>query len=158
MDLKKKNFNKTTQKHLFYYIFWLAGVRNFCSNSPSPFLSIVHILSFQAISFQILLYALLSRFPCSTLLPFPSYFNFHNLTYLGIDVSMHDYDHTTADSFELSSIFTTPSLSRRTSVNTLSTSLTSHIILIIRHTLLNLLSSATVSFHVSQHYKKTGLT
>ena len=65
----------------------LAGVSNFCSNSLSPFLSIVRILSSQAISFQILLYVLFPRFPWSTLLPFPSYFNFHRVTYFGIDVS-----------------------------------------------------------------------
>ena len=52
---------------------------NFLSNSLSSFLSILRILSSQAISFQILLYALFPRFPWSTLLPFPSYFNFHNL-------------------------------------------------------------------------------
>ena len=68
----------------------LAGVGNICSNSLSPFLSIVRIFSFQAISFQILLYALFPRFSWSTLLLFPSYSNFHNLTYLGIDVSTHD--------------------------------------------------------------------
>ena len=68
----------------------LAGVGNICSNSLSPFLSIVRIFSFQAISFQILLYALFRRFSWSTLLLFPSYSNFHNLTYLGIDVSTHD--------------------------------------------------------------------
>ena len=68
----------------------LAGVSNFSSNSFSPFLSIVRILSSQAVSFQILLYTLFPRFPWSTLLPFPSYFNFYNLTYLGIDVSTDD--------------------------------------------------------------------
>ena len=68
----------------------LVGVSNICSNSLSPFPSIVRILSSQAISFQVLLYALFPRFPWSTLLLFPSYFNFHNLTYLGIDVSTHD--------------------------------------------------------------------
>ena len=67
----------------------LAGVSNFCCNSLLPFLSIVCILSFQAISFQILLYALFPQFSWSILL-FPSYFNFHNLTYLGIDVATHD--------------------------------------------------------------------
>ena len=66
----------------------LAGVSNFCSNSLLPYLSIVCILSSQAISFQIL-YALFPRFPWSTRLPFPNYFSFHNLTYLGIDVSTH---------------------------------------------------------------------
>ena len=68
----------------------LAGVGNFCFNSLSLFLSIVRILSSQAISFQILLYALFPRFPWSTLLPFPSYFKLHNLTYLGVDVSTDD--------------------------------------------------------------------
>ena len=68
----------------------LAGVINFCSNSLSQFLSIARILCSQAISFQILLYSFFPRFPWSTLLPFPSYFNFHNFTYLGIDVSTHD--------------------------------------------------------------------
>ena len=67
----------------------LAEVSNFCSNLLSPVLSTVRILSSQAISFQILLYALFPRFPWSTLLPFPSYFNFPNLTYLGIDISRH---------------------------------------------------------------------
>ena len=67
----------------------LAGVSNFCSNSLSPFFSIVRILSSQSISFQIL-YALFPKFSWSTLLRFPSYFNFRNLTYLGIDVSTHD--------------------------------------------------------------------
>ena len=68
----------------------LAGVSNFCCFSLSKFLSSVRTLSSQAISFRILLYALFPRFPWSTLLLFPSYFNFHNFTYLGIDVSTHD--------------------------------------------------------------------
>ena len=68
----------------------LARVGNFCSNLLLPFPSILHILSSQVILFQILLYALFPRFPWSTLLPFPSCFNFHNLTYLGTDVSTHD--------------------------------------------------------------------
>ena len=61
----------------------LDEVRNFWFNSLSLFLSIIRILSSQAISFQILL-------PWSILLPFPSYFNFHNFTYLGINDSTHD--------------------------------------------------------------------
>ena len=80
----------TTTMPVLMPSFQLAGVSNFCSNLLSPFLSIVHILSSQALSFQILLYTLFSRFPWSTLLPFPSYFKFHNPTYLGIDVSTHD--------------------------------------------------------------------
>ena len=71
-------------------LFRLVGVSNFCSNLLSPFLLIVRILSSQAILFQILLYALFPRFPWSILLPFSSYFNLHNLTYLEIDVSMLD--------------------------------------------------------------------
>ena len=69
--------------------FQLAGVSNFCSNLLSRFLSIVRIFSSQAISFQILLYALFPWLPWSVLLHFPSYFNFHNLKYLGIDASRH---------------------------------------------------------------------
>ena len=46
--------------------------------------------SSQTIFFQILLYTLFQQFPWSALFPFPSYFNFHNLMYLGIDVSKHD--------------------------------------------------------------------
>ena len=42
-------------------LFQLAGVSNFQSNSLSLFLSIVRIFSSEAISFQILLYALLQR-------------------------------------------------------------------------------------------------
>ena len=68
----------------------LAGVSNFCSNLLWPFLLIVHILSSPAISFQILLFTLFPQFLWSTLLPFPSYFNFHNLLSLVIDVSTHD--------------------------------------------------------------------
>ena len=69
----------------------LSGrVNNFCSNSLSPFLLIIHILSSEAILIQIFLYALFPRFPLSTFLPFPSYFTFHNLRYFGIDVSTHD--------------------------------------------------------------------
>ena len=68
---------------------WLCGVDNFCFNLLLPFLSIIRILSSQAMSFQILLCALFPRFPWS-ILPFSSYFNFHNLTYLGTGVSTHD--------------------------------------------------------------------
>ena len=84
-------------------------------------------------------------------LPFPSYFNFHTLTYLGMDVSMHDQPRRFWTI--ISSIFTaTPILSWRTSVDTHSTSLTPHIILITwGSTPCNLASSATVgSSHVSR--------
>ena len=69
---------------------WLAGVSNFCSNLLLPFLWIIHTLSSQAILLQVLLYELFPRFLWSTLPPFPSYLNFHNLMYLGIDISTHD--------------------------------------------------------------------
>ena len=68
----------------------LVGVGNYSFNLLSPFLSIVCILSSQAILFQILLYALFTQFPWSTLLLFPSYFKFHNLAYLGVHVSTDD--------------------------------------------------------------------
>ena len=68
----------------------LPGVGDFCSNLLSPFLPIVCILSSQTISFQILLHALFPQFPWLTLLPISSYFSFHNLMYLVIDVSTHD--------------------------------------------------------------------
>ena len=68
----------------------LACVGSFCFNSLKPNLLIVRILFSQNISFQILLDALFSQFPWLTLLPFLSYFNFHNLTYLGINVSTND--------------------------------------------------------------------
>ena len=67
----------------------LIGFGKFCFNSLLQFMPIARILSSQAISFQIL-YTLFPRFPLSVLLPFPSYFSFHNLTYLGTDVSTHD--------------------------------------------------------------------
>ena len=68
----------------------LAGVGNFCFNLLSPFLSIVCTFSSQTISFQILLYALIPRFPWSILLTFPSYFKFHKPVYLGVHVSTDD--------------------------------------------------------------------
>ena len=131
-----------------------------CSDSLFPFFSIVCIFSSQAIAFQILLYTLFPRFPWSTLLPFPRYFNFHNLAYLGT-LSMHNMIilPETALNFHFLNLCTNFHLSRRTSVNTLSTSLTQNIILIIRRsTPRNLTSSKTVSLKVSQQYNKTGLT
>ena len=77
----------TTTSSILMPLSQLAGVSNFCSNLLSPFLS---ILSSQTILFQIIFYTFFPKFPWSTLLPFPSYFNFHNLTYLEIDVSFHD--------------------------------------------------------------------
>ena len=66
-----------------------AWAGNFCSNLLSPFLFTAHIISSQAISFHILIYARFSQFLWSNFLPFSSCFNFHNLSYLGIGVSTH---------------------------------------------------------------------
>ena len=132
-----------------------AGVCKFCFNLLSPFLSIVGILSSQTISLQVLLYAaLFSRFLWSTLLYFPSYFKLHSLMYLGVDISTDDMI------IIISLIFTTTAtLSRRTSVDTLSTSLTPHNILILRRSIpRSLASSATLSSHVPQQCSKTDLT
>ena len=68
----------------------LAGAGNFCFKSLPPFLLTACILSFQAISLQILLYALFPQFSWSILLPFPGYFKLHNLMYLGVDVWTDD--------------------------------------------------------------------
>ena len=69
---------------------YMKRVGNICFNLLSPFLSIVWILSSQAILFQILLHVHFPRLPWSTLLPFPIYFKFHQPTYLRVDVSMDD--------------------------------------------------------------------
>ena len=71
----------------------LVGVGNFCFNMLSPFHLIIRILSSQAISFQIFLYALFPQFPWSTLLSllsFPWYFMLHDVMYLGADISTND--------------------------------------------------------------------
>ena len=116
----------------------LAGV----GNSLPSFLSIVRILSSQAILFQILLYKLFPRFSWSTLLPLSCYFKLHNLTYLGIDVSTHDV--TIIPETALNYHFVDLHITHPTT-------LIPHIILIIRYsTPLNLASPTTVSFYVSQ--------
>ena len=61
----------------------LALVDKFYFNMLSLFPSIVRILSSQAISFQILFYALSPRFFWSAPLSFPSYFKLHNLYTIG---------------------------------------------------------------------------
>ena len=69
---------------------YMKRVGKICFNLLLPFLSIVWILSFQAIFFQILLHAHFPWLPWSTLLPFPIYFKFHKPTYWRVDVSMDD--------------------------------------------------------------------
>ena len=71
----------TTATSVLMSLSRLAGVGNFCFNMLSPFHSIVRILSSQAISFQIFLYAHFPRFPWSILLSFPWYFMLHDLTF-----------------------------------------------------------------------------
>ena len=68
----------------------LGPKKSYCDVNGILAHSIVCILSSQAISFQIFLYALFPRFPWSTLLSFPWYFMLHDLTYLGADISTDD--------------------------------------------------------------------
>ena len=111
----------------------LTGVSNFCSNSPLSFILIVRILSSQAISFQTLLYAPFPRFPWLVFVPFPSYFNFHNLIHLGIDVFMHDMTipPQTALKYHIFNLHNNTCPITKNHSITLSTCLTPHIILII---------------------------
>ena len=131
---------------------WVAGVGNFCFNLLSPFLLLVCILSSQAISFQILLYPLFQRFPWSTILPIPSYFKLHNLTYLGDDISTDDMTipPQTALNYHIFYLHHKTHPILKNISQHLSTSFTPHIILIIRRSSTRKLSSSTtVSSHVS---------
>ena len=126
----------------------LAGVSNFCSNSLSRFCFDRKHVFFSSHTFQNLLCALFPWFPWLTLFPFPSYFNFYNLTYLeSMSPCMTWPYHRRRLWIIVSSVFiTTPTLSQRTSINNFPTSLTLHIILIIRRsTPCNLASFATVT-------------
>ena len=112
-----------------------------CSNSLLLFLSILCILSSPALSFQVLLYELFPQFPWSALLPFPSYFNFHNMT-IPLQTALNYYIHNLHNN--------THPITKNIS-QALSTSLTPHIILIIVRSIShNLALSATVCSHVSQ--------
>ena len=147
-------------------LFPLAGVDNFCFNLLSPFLSIVRILSFALIrsrhfsrsyaSSLLKSYRSKSFFTCSShdflgrpffLFPVISSFMTSCIWELMSRRMTWPYHHRQLWII-ISSIFTTtPTLSRRTSVDTLSTTL--HIILIIQSsTPRNLASSAIVSSHV----------
>ena len=81
----------------------LAGAGNFYFNSFLPFLSVVSVLSCQAMSFQILFCELFPRFPWSTFFLFPSYFNFSSSITSRICelMSPHMTWPYTGDSFEL---------------------------------------------------------
>ena len=125
------SYSTTTTMSVLMLLSRLAGLAIFCFNFFSPF-PLVRILSSQAISFQILFYALFPRFPWSTVLPFPNYFNFHNLTYLELMSPHVTWPYNRRRLWIISSIFTTTHiLSRRTSFDTLSISLTLNTILII---------------------------
>lgn len=76
----------------------LARVGNFWFNLLFPFLLIVPVLCFNAISFRILLYALFRQFPWSNLF-FTSYFKIFNLTNLKFDVSTDDMTITLQTAF-----------------------------------------------------------
>ena len=105
----------------------ITGASNFCSNLFLPFLSTVRILSSEAILFQIHLHALFPRFPWSTLLYFPSCFNIHNLMIWELMFPRMASSYHLRQLWIISSIFTTtPTLSRGTSVDTLSTSHPTH--------------------------------
>ena len=108
----------------------LARVGNFWFNLFFPFLLIVPVLCFNAISFRILLYALFRQFPWSNLF-FTSYFKIFNLTNLKFDVSTDDMTITLQTALIIISFVfkTAPTLSWRTSVNSLLISLPTHILI-----------------------------
>ena len=148
----QKSWNSNVNNVRFNVIIPVGWVGSFCFNLLLPFLSILCILSFQAISFQILLYALFRRFPWLTLLLFPSYFKLHNLTYVRVMSwwIIWPYHHKLIWIIISLIFIIIPTIYRSTSVDTLSASLTPHIIRIMRRsTPSNLVSSATVSPHVS---------
>ena len=138
----------------------LAWVGNFYFNLLLPFLTIIRILSSQATLIQILLYKLISWFPWSALLPFPSHFKSHNLTYLGVDVSANDM--TIPSQTALNYIFNlhsnTHAILKNINPHPIDQCDPTHHS---DYTMLipcNLASSTTVSSSVSQQYSKTGLT
>ena len=132
-----------------------------CSNLLLPFLLIIHILYSEAILLKILPYTLFPRFLWSTLLPFPSYFNLHNLTYLGIDVSTHDI------SIPLQMALNYQIINFYSNTNPITKVINQHPINQYHpthhsdHMKLQPMQPptiTTVSFHISQPYNKTGLT
>ena len=93
----------------------LAGAGNFYFNSFLPFLSVVSVLSCQAMSFQILFCELFPGFPWSTFFfsQLFQFFKLHNLTCLGINVSTHNMTIHRRQLWIISSVFTTtPILSK----------------------------------------------
>ena len=111
----------------------LAGAGNFCFKSLPPFLLTACILSFQARSLQILLYALFHNFIGQYFFLFPVISSSITLCIWELMFGQMTWPcHGRQFWIIISSIYsTTPNLSWRISVNTLSNSLTSPIILII---------------------------
>ena len=143
-------------------LFRLVGVSNFCSNSLSPFLSIVHILSSQAILFKFFFTHFSHDFLGWTFFLFlvistSTTSHFWELMSPRMTWPYHGRQLWTI----IPSIFTTtPTISRRALADTLSSSVTLHIHILItrRSTPRYLASFTTVSSHVSQQYNKSGLT
>ena len=149
----------TTATFVLMSLSRLARVGSFCFNLLFPFLSIVPILYSNAKSFWILLYALFAWFPWSNLFC-TSYFKLCILTYLKVDVSTDDMTISLQTLLIIISLVFTvaPTLSWRTSVNSLAISLPTHIMIrwcSIPHILT---SSATVRSCVSQQYNKPSPT
>ena len=101
---------------------WLVKVSNFCSILLSPFLLIVWFLSSQAISFQIFFYTLFPWFPWSAFLPFPVISTSVTSCIWELMAPCMAWSYHCRQLWNISSIFTTtPTLSWKTSVGTLST-------------------------------------
>ena len=139
-------------------LFCLVGAGNFRFISLLPFFSIVGILSVQAISSQIL-YTFFPRFPWwAFIFPVISTSVISHIWELMSSRMTWPYHRRWFWTIISSIITTISTLLQRTSVGTLSTSLTPHVLIIQRSTPCNLALSRTIRFHVSQQYNKTGLT
>ena len=123
----------------------------------SRYISRSHASSPQVISFQILLYALFLWFPWSTLLPFPSYFKFHNLAYLGVNVSTdyNDWLPQTTLNYHIHDLHNTQITPKNISRHPIDQSHPKHHH---DHTTLHPTQRCLIISHVSKHYNKTGLT
>ena len=151
-----KRLLTTTASSALTPLFRLIKVENVCFN----FLLIICILSSQVISWQIPLFAIFPQFPWSTF-SLSSYFKLHNLSGIWdlMSQQMTWPYHCRQFWIIIHLIFiTTHTLSQRTTVDTLSTNLTPHILIIQISTPHNLALLAIVSSYISQQYIKTGLT
>ena len=128
-------------------LYWLIRFGNFCFNSLSPFLFILHILGFHTMSFQFL------RFPSLFLLPFRSYFKLHNLTYFGTDVSMDDMTvpPQTTLNYHIFDLHNNTHPSWRTLIDALSSSLTAFTILILQRSTPHILALSVTVCYIDQN-------